>query len=415
MCASRKRIRRSEVNAEEWVQHRKLRKKIASAKWYAKKKQAEIEEEHRVRQELAEKLIPPPHAPVWPDAQVFAHWHASLDHHLRGFPVRPASVPVTEWIQATRCIQEWLELRLPRTGERGCDPVLRIPWSCTRFGCTWRALAVGEWMHTRRSQQRTTPWVGWTCSVVGAAYVAWYLQSDTLSPWVTWGDVARAITHVATVSTMMDHTHPSPPPQRQPPIQNPTKNTERVDHSDDHMTATTNGTDTIDPMLMTSSWSEWTHWMNRFLFDPYTAMTRQEEDRRREEEEDTASINDGEDSNTDWMDDYLQPFLTSAYTVQPWTLDHPPSSAASAGHNNDDTHSNHSECGDDSQPSHRNFDHNVDGGQPDPGASYSQSYESPWPPDPEPSRWICATNTPPSTYGSDVPDSPVPTRSPCDA
>lgn len=52
ITGSHSRIRKSQVPPETWTRHRKLRKKIASAKWYASKKQRELQHQHTHREIL---------------------------------------------------------------------------------------------------------------------------------------------------------------------------------------------------------------------------------------------------------------------------------------------------------------------------------------------------------------------------
>lgn len=76
------RVRRTQVSAETWTRHRKLRKKIASAKWYVSKKQREIRQQHTHRQILDANLRDL-HHPEAPWNQIhrlyeWAHWPATL-------------------------------------------------------------------------------------------------------------------------------------------------------------------------------------------------------------------------------------------------------------------------------------------------------------------------------------------------
>lgn len=373
------------MSEAEWIQHRKLRKKIASAKWYAKKKKAEIHEENELRARLAETLLPPPDAPVWTDRTVFAHWHASLDHHLRGYPMRPTEVPVVEWVHGTRCIEDWLERRLRRVGERGCDASVHIPWDCTTFGRCWRALAVGEWMQAWRQRRDHQGWLGWTLSVVGAAFVAWQLRhrhrTDAVGQdgcpiggGVSWAQVARAITQVATISSMVDQIQPPPPPHSSPPNQNPTRNTVRN-----------------DPLSSIGTWWELVRWMNTALFDPLAAHLQYLREQEGEDEmsnDDSLTDSQGnvsgrteeltEDDDA-WMDAYLQPYLRSVWRPLsvPSPLDHVPDE-------------------DDVTP-----DWYVDGELSHPGSTHSDPYEPPCLGPPECTRWICDTPNPPTTNGND--------------
>lgn len=304
MSTSRKRVRRCDVTEEIWTQHRKLRKKIASAKWYAKKKKAEIDEEHRVRGELALKLLPKPEDPIWPDRVVFSHWHAALDSELRGYPLRPSVIPVETWVQGTQLVERWLCYHLRCMGDRGCGRDVHIPWESCTFGTSWRQLAMGEWVHSYRTG---TPWLGWTCSLLGAVFVAWHLRQKQLS--FGWQAVARAMTQVITISTMSVHIQPNPhPPHIHPPNQNPVKNATRNDgigHANDPPNSVT--------------WCEWVHWMNRALFDEWV----DDWDVHTEDEYDpdfSDTLADADDENYDWMDAYIQPFLNCE--VQPSSLDH---------------------------------------------------------------------------------------------
>lgn len=352
MSASRKRVRRSDVTPEDWLTHRKLRKKIASAKWYAKKKQTEIEEEHRVRAELAEKLLPKPEDPIWKDPDVYAHWHASLDYECRGFPLRPSKCPVQDWIRGTHYIQDWLVRILPLSGDRGCDGT-HIPWNSARFGRVWRRVAMGEWMESLRTPGRT--FLGWTVSVVGAAFVAWQLQQAHLS--FEWREVARAIHHVVTTNTMNVQTHPIPVPHNSPPNQNPTKKEDRtIDH----------------PMSHTHTWAEFRCWMNTNLFDPcWTTEWNDEGQLSLTTEFDSTECEDDED--TLWMDEYMQPFLRCE--LQPSSLDQFSDAIPIRG-------------------TYAHWDH-IDG-QSNGSPSHSSDDQS--------ECWIFDNNNPPSTNGSDDPE-----------
>lgn len=93
-------MRQSSLSPEDWIRHRKLRKKIASAKWYAHKKQREVDDQnqHRIRLEIeAAALAERNRHLTWPDDERRAEWYAVVAHHSWGYPPRPSSHPATHW------------------------------------------------------------------------------------------------------------------------------------------------------------------------------------------------------------------------------------------------------------------------------------------------------------------------------
>lgn len=96
-------MKRKSVTAEEWIRHRKLRKKIASAKWYAHKKEREIEEQNLHRHQLEQQLREQREQTggfIWPDAQRRDEWYAVVTHLAWGYPARRvASEPAHLWRQ----------------------------------------------------------------------------------------------------------------------------------------------------------------------------------------------------------------------------------------------------------------------------------------------------------------------------
>lgn len=382
-------MRRVDVSPDEWIQHRKLRKKIASAKWYANKKKKEIEEDHAARAELAERLLPKPEDRIWSDPVKRAHWHASMDYHCRRFPLRPAWIPVTEWVATTQVVHDWLWNRLPTTGERGCSGV-HIPWGDPVFGAKWRLLAMGEWVDSYRTG---TPWLGWTCSVIGAAFVAWHLRQEHLP--FPWSAVARAMTHVVTISTMGVHNQVSPDPHIHPPNQNPTKNAQRrdmVEYGDETKE------DNLPPNLATlQNWSDWIRWMNRVLFDPWNQAVSQELQEEEEEATGEEEETEADDLNDDWMDAYIRPYLTCE--LQPSSLDPPPPPSPSVSASLPGSWNHTYDDDDDDATTGDEHPHGYYAdGQPYPGPSHS--------PCDEPPCWISETSGPPSISGNVGPEAP---------
>lgn len=119
-----------------WVRHRKLCKKRASAKWYAKKKQREIEEQNTHRQQLEhEYQLRTFYQPVF-TPQERAYHRVVLAHLRFGYPPRPDSVPVSCWDAWKDYTEEGIELT------RHTFPHWR--WSEAILS-TMRRLGVREW------------------------------------------------------------------------------------------------------------------------------------------------------------------------------------------------------------------------------------------------------------------------------
>ena len=152
-------MRRSSVTAEEWTRHRKLRKKIASAKWYAHKKQREIEEEHTHRQRLEEELLQTQRRTqgyVWPDSRQRNEWVAVVAHHCLGYPVRPSDQCPLQW----RTWYDGIERALVYLRER-----VKVHWpECGRwlqetFVCkVFRQMAIREHRDPLAFRHCAVPW-----------------------------------------------------------------------------------------------------------------------------------------------------------------------------------------------------------------------------------------------------------------
>lgn len=92
-----------------WIRHRKLCKKRASAKWYVKKKQAEIQEQREHRQRLAEAFLDRQTQPLFTLEQSTYHRCFFAYYHF-GYPMRPPSVSLYLWDYWKDCVEEQLDL-----------------------------------------------------------------------------------------------------------------------------------------------------------------------------------------------------------------------------------------------------------------------------------------------------------------
>lgn len=80
------------------MRHRKLRKKIASAKWYAKKMVDIRAIEDEYKRKLREQHNRRQQQRLWTPLQ-FAYNRCVTEHTQHGFPCRPASFPVFHWLR----------------------------------------------------------------------------------------------------------------------------------------------------------------------------------------------------------------------------------------------------------------------------------------------------------------------------
>ena len=237
-----KRIRRCEVSPDVWLAHRKQRKKVASAKWYAQKKQREIDEENQLRWQLEQEYRAKQARSVWtPTMQ--AYHRAALDHIYRGYPVRPEAVPPLQWVAWADMVEE--QLRASETTANGLWD--HIPWDHPDFRKCLRQLGMREarWNASRTShpRERATSISSaadakradhmrnhamssslTTCSVLGVVF-AGLAQRGLHHHW-PW--VLAQMNHVFQPSNTNDHNAAYPLAHRMPPSQKPTQKTQHI-------------------------------------------------------------------------------------------------------------------------------------------------------------------------------------------
>lgn len=117
------RVRRSQVTPDVWIRHRKLRKKIASAKWYATKKRKEIRQQHNHRDILEANLrdAANPEAP-WNQIHALYEWaqwnYTTRDYSqvfdLHRHPHAPCLISIRYQIEAvTRPLMDSIWRNIP--------------------------------------------------------------------------------------------------------------------------------------------------------------------------------------------------------------------------------------------------------------------------------------------------------------
>lgn len=230
-------MRQENVTPEVWQAHRKLRKKIASAKWYAQKKKREIQEENRLRRELEAQYQAKQSAYLW-TPEMRAYQRAVVDHIHRGYPVRPSDVPPLQWSAWADVVEEHL-LRTETESKRLWH---HIPWADPEFRKTLRQLGMREarWKAARteradsissaasdkrraqsRSQATSSSLWLWTCSVPGVVFAGLVRQGRTTE----WPRVIDQMIQVFHPSNPTDQSNPWPVAQTIPPNQKPTQKT----------------------------------------------------------------------------------------------------------------------------------------------------------------------------------------------
>ena len=225
------RVRRKNVTEEEWIAHRKYRKKIASAKWYATKKEEEIKEENQLRKQLYKSILAPRATQrLWTETQ-HAEYQAVIAFHKLGYPSRPDDVCALQW-------KAWLD-----SIENGMKSVQEsctwknVPWNEYKFQKAWRQLCMRESLDSWRSHNSSTrshnnscwsrvqAWlqshgcVPAMCSEVGVVFVELFLQNRVSE----FEKICRVIQNVLMTSNTQDQTQECPAPHIKPPTQNPNK------------------------------------------------------------------------------------------------------------------------------------------------------------------------------------------------
>lgn len=238
-------MKRREVTAEVWIAHRKERKKIASAKWYAAKKKREQQRQRLKRQQLEAELAAKQEANnryIWKTAEERASWRCVVDHLRRGWPCRPSHIAALDWCEiidlADECIQrmgiDWSgrppqhlatvrelcvrELRdcyesgggLPRIRERirsRSSAVAHHNVDSRASNSAWESMA--SWL--------TGGWFPFVCTGVGCVF----LQLAVLGQLRLWPGLVHQMYRVQQATTTTDQQNGDNPPHTSPPHQNP--------------------------------------------------------------------------------------------------------------------------------------------------------------------------------------------------
>lgn len=103
-----RRMRKSQTDPAVWIAHKKQRKKIASAKWYATKMQR-IREKHRIRLEQKQKRLyrnVPGHPLYNPSETERADLQCRMEHRVNGWPPRVPTIAPEQWLEILQLAKE---------------------------------------------------------------------------------------------------------------------------------------------------------------------------------------------------------------------------------------------------------------------------------------------------------------------
>lgn len=239
-------MKRRDVPAEVWIAHRKERKKIASAKWYAAKKRAEIRAQREKRRELEASLQAQKRQCIWSDEER-ASWRCVLEHVKRRWPCRPAQVPALDWCHMMDLTDECIEQMHIDWCDRE-DQLVAVRHLCMReFRECYEASGGGLENIRERIRNRSSPvahhnmastashsawestaawltggWFPFVCTGVGLLFV----QLAVLGQLRHWPELVRHMYHhneqPATITK--DQQNGDNPPHTSPPHQNPMHN-----------------------------------------------------------------------------------------------------------------------------------------------------------------------------------------------
>lgn len=153
----KRRLKKKDTPPEVWIAHRKLRKKIASAKWYAKKRKAELAEQDQFRAECELRLQQRKAERIW-SPHMFNEWRCVTSYMFHGFPMKPKYIATSQWCEMMDIVQQRMSM-MEEHGIQTSDHVsYTVLWNNTKKQlCQKMALReLWEWyVHLHASCQIT--------------------------------------------------------------------------------------------------------------------------------------------------------------------------------------------------------------------------------------------------------------------
>lgn len=107
----RKRLRRKDLSPEQWIAHKKLRKKIASAKWYANKQAVIVAKRERrlaKRKDMLDRRNPLSDK-YQPNEYERLDVQCRMEHNLNGWPMRNPAIEPAQWLQILELAKECVD------------------------------------------------------------------------------------------------------------------------------------------------------------------------------------------------------------------------------------------------------------------------------------------------------------------
>lgn len=248
-------MRKCRTPPDEWIRHRKLRKKIASARWYLKKKRLERAENANREEYLRaqNRKLCDGSCPIWTPEQL-AQWRCVTSFMFHGWPKCPASCTPSHWCEL---------MDIAQTSIQSVQLQSPLPWSTKKIYLVQRLTMAElyeayvqagrstERIHSRANASRNCShssgdnnasaqdldavhsapstlwrrllcgdWFPTVCTGVGLLFVQVVLVGQVQR----WSSMCRHMYHVYTTTMRNDQYNAPNPPHTTPPIQNPMQN-----------------------------------------------------------------------------------------------------------------------------------------------------------------------------------------------
>lgn len=219
---------------------------MASAKWYASKKKAEIKEQNAKRRELEAQYQAKKAQYLWSDEER-ASWRCVLDNLCRHWPCRPSHIRALDWCAMMDLTDECIQrMNIDWTGRS--DELMMVRHMCMReFRECYESVCGGSGLERIRDRilnrssavdHHNVPTIashsswdnvarvltgGWfpvVCTGVGLLF----LQLSVLGQLRHWPNLVQRMYNVHATTTAKDQQNGDSPPQTSPPHQNPMQN-----------------------------------------------------------------------------------------------------------------------------------------------------------------------------------------------
>jgi hypothetical protein len=175
------RLKRTETTEAEWIQHKKQRKKIASAKWYLKKK-AKLDDKRR-KKEMKSKLIYGSMVQATDEEcrNRQALYMCDMEYKMHGWAPRPENIPAVDYLELIRTARQTVD-------NMKLDPIK----DSVRINLC-RGLALSELKKEYIQSSSDIQAVRDKCKMSGQSDTYSSSSSSSSSSWVSQSKVAKAL------------------------------------------------------------------------------------------------------------------------------------------------------------------------------------------------------------------------------